>query len=142
MLPQQAGVSVVSITPSPNLDVSMTININTMMGRNKVNRLAHSTANFYSGTSQSDTTVELPAASSDPVTNLPIPESYVATMPTPTKVMQISCTRPIAVLVTVNSDVITIPVNKLLILDSPVSAIEIQNFDTANSAQVILSYLT
>lgn len=142
MLPQNAGVTVTSITPPPNLDVSITLNTNTMVGRNKVNRMAHSTANFYSGTAQSDQTIELAPATVDPQTLLPIPASYAAPMTSPSKIIQVSSTRPIVVLVTVNNIVTTIPVTKLLAIDSPVSAIQIQNFDTVNSVQILLTYLT
>jgi hypothetical protein len=63
-------------------------------------------------------------------------------MTSPSKIIQVSSTRPIVVLVTVNNVVTTIPVTKLLAIDSPVSAIQIQNFDTVNSVQVLLTYLT
>lgn len=141
MLPQNAGVTVTSLSAPPNLDVSMTLNINTMLGRNKINRLAHSTANFYSGTSQVDNTLELPIAGIDPQTQLPVPYANVINLQTPSKILQLSVTRPITVLVTVNSVESQILVNKLLVLDSPVSKIDLRNMDTQNSAQVIISYL-
>jgi hypothetical protein len=142
MLPQQAKVSLLSIPQQPNLDVSMTLNITTMFGRNKVNRVAHSTANFYSGAAQSDKTIELQVAGVDPQTNLPIPSSYASALVSPSKIIQIVVTRPITVQVTINSVVQTLQVNKLLVIDSEVTNINLLNSDTQNSVQVILSYLS
>jgi hypothetical protein len=120
----------------------MTLNINTMLGRNKVNRIAHSTANFYPGTAQADYSIDLAAGYIDQQTLLPVPSTYSAALTSPSKVLQVVCTRPVTVLITVNTEVSTLIVNKLLIVDSPVSAIEIQNFDMVNPVQAIITYLT
>ena len=142
MIPQITGVSVTSLATMPNLDVSMTVNVSTSLGRNKINRVAHSMANFYPGNAQSDSTVDLEKAALSPSTGLPVSTPYVLTLQSPTKILQIAVQRPIKALITVNNVQQVIPITRLLILDAPVTRIELRNEDVTTSAQAVLTYLT
>jgi hypothetical protein len=141
MIPQVTGVSVTSMTVAPNLDVSMTTNITTSLGRNKINRIAHSMSVFYPGNAQNDSTVELEAATLSTITGLPEPVPYVLTLPSPTKALVIAVQCPIVAVLTVNNAQLVIPVTKVLHLDAPVARIELRNEDTTRSAQAILTYI-
>lgn len=141
-IPQITGVTVTSLSTMPNLNISMTLGVTTQLGRNQINRIAHSTSYFYPGNAQSDSTVDLVPAVQSLITGLPEPTPVVVTPTAPTKVLQIAVMRPVTVLLTVNSVQHTIAVSRLLVIDAPVTRIELQNLDTANSAQVILTYLT
>lgn len=134
--------TVTELATAPNLKVSMALQITTRMGRNQVDRIAHSTSNFYPGTAQSDGTVELPRATISQITGLPVPVPHVVNLTTPTKILHISVLKPIKVKVTVNSIVHELEVNRVLALDSPVTDIELANYSTDETVQVILSYLT
>lgn len=142
MIPQVTGVQVTSLAAAPTLDTSLTFNLSTLQGRNKISRVINSAATFYAGTAQSDNTIDLPAAVPDPITSLPIPTPHVVNLLSPTKAIQVTTQRQVKVTLTVNSVQQELIVNKLLIIDSPATSIEIANFDVDNPAKVILTYLT
>lgn len=141
-IPRSTGVVVTSLAAVPNLDVSMTLNVTTQFGRNQINRIAHSTNHFYPGTAQSDSTIELEPAVLSTITGLPEATPHVVTLAKPSKALQIATLRPVKVVITVNNVQSTIPVTRLLILDAPVTKVEIFNLDTVNTTQVILTYIT
>jgi hypothetical protein len=134
--------SVTSLSAMPNLDVSMTVQVNTGLGRNRINRVAHSTSNFYPGNAHADSTVELVPATISDITGLPEPVPHVIELATPTKVLQIATLRKITAMITVNSVQQEIEITRLLVIDAPVTRIELSNLDTSHSAQVIVTYLT
>lgn len=143
MIPQQQGVTVTSLSAPPDLEVSLTFNVSTLLGKNKVSRLAHSTVNFYSGSSQVDSVMRVPPATYDQVTG--ITDDGVVTIPlnaVATKAVQLATQQPITAVLTVNNQVVVLPVSKMLLLDSPVTHLELRNSDTTSSPKVIVTYLT
>ncbi len=125
----------------PNLNVSLTLNNTTFLGNNTIKRAINTGVSFYAGLESNDTTIQLPAAGIDNATNLPDPDIRVIDFSTPTIVLQLQVRQPIQVRVTVNGVVTLLSVTRTLILDSPVTKLELVNSDTQNIVQVRLIYL-
>lgn len=123
---------------------SLTFRLRTLAGHNKITSGMQSIEAFYPGSSTFSTTKKLQPGTANQVSGVVTPSSWVSDQTSePFKALQISTTRPIDVILkTEDNPYMKIRVNKLLVLDSTVLRLEVQNPSADNTVEFYVAALS
>ncbi len=130
--------SVATTAPLPS--VSATLDTSLWFSVNSISRREDGRAVRYAASQTGKLVYQLNPATLD---SLFVVQPAIQTVPVPeTKLLYITTSAPVVCKVTVNSVVTAIPVTKLLVLDSPVANIQLENHSLENTVQVGVAYAT
>ena len=130
------------LTGLADVSVSQTYQLSTLQGQNQINQVAQRLAVFYPGAMHSTHTIALAAASADPVSGVVTPHSWNTEPDMFFQTVQLFTSGKVTVLVTIENVVQRLIVNKLLVIDSPIEKLEIQNHSLQAPVNIKLSTLT
>lgn len=117
-----------AITTPTSLNNTLSIETDIYLGRNQIRRNVGHNVAVYMGATTNDQLMDI----------TPLVD-YTATFQTPTQVLVLRVSAPVTVTVTIGGITRVLPVNRVLVLDSPVTALTIHNGGSV-VAQAQLSY--
>ncbi len=133
------GVS--SLTEKPDLNVSMSIKLSVLLGRNRISRVSQTLNVFYGGKSTNSQSVQLDAAVKHPVSGIVTPAVWTTQTTDKFGAITIYTSRPLRVKVYTDNTSYHVDVRRLWVCDSPISKIEVMNMDHQETAQFSIETL-
>lgn len=125
---------------APLPSVSATLDTTLWMNVNSISRREDTRNIHYAATQTGALTYQLAPATQD---SLFVTQPTTQAVPIPeTKLLYLATSGPVVCKVTVNSVVTAIPVTKMLVLDAPLSNIQLENHSLENTVQVRVAYAT
>ena len=134
------GVS--ALKEKPDLNVSMTLRLNVLLGRNRISRATQTLNVFYGGTSTNSQSIELDAAAKHPVTGIVTPATWTSQTARGFNAISLYTSAPLRVEVFTDNTSYHVDVKKLWVCDSLITKIILKNLNYQEKAQFSVETLS